>query len=101
MNDDELDRLLSQPDDIVASSGLTETVMRRIEREAGEPRPIPFPWRRAWPGIFLCLAFLRWLIAASDSSAHNATVPALFWAASSALVAVASLTLVFLYARRP
>lgn len=97
MNHDELDRVLSQPDDIVPLPGFTVSVMRRIEREAGAPRPIPFPWNRAWPGIFLSLAFLVWLmLGTSDSRVHSVTVPALFWVLGSGLIAVASLTFAFL-----
>ncbi len=102
MNHDELDCGLSQADDIVPSSGFSVSVMRRIESEAGALPPIPFPWLRAWPGICLALASLVLLAtAASNSRAHSVAVPALFWALGSALVAVASLTLVFIAAKRP
>ena len=51
MRDDELDRILSAETDIVPSSGFAGTVMDAVRLEALTPPPIPFPWKRALPGL--------------------------------------------------
>ena len=51
MSPDELDRILSGEEQIVPSSGFTSAVMDRLHGAALEPEPIPFPWKRALPGI--------------------------------------------------
>jgi len=52
-NDDQIDRILSGEEEIVASAGFTASVMEAVRREAAEPAPIPFPWKRAWPVLAL------------------------------------------------
>lgn len=47
---DEFDRILSD-DEILPSSGFTASVMEAVRREAAAPPPIPFPWKRALPGV--------------------------------------------------
>ncbi len=51
MRDDELDRILSQEEEIAPSSGLTASIMGAVLQEAAAPAPIPFPWKRAIPGL--------------------------------------------------
>lgn len=51
MRDDDLDRILSRDDDIVPSSGFVSSVMDAVRGEAATPPAIPFPWRRAVPGL--------------------------------------------------
>ncbi len=51
MTHDELHRILSHNDDIVPSSGFVASVMDAVRQDASAPAPIPFPWRRALPGI--------------------------------------------------
>jgi hypothetical protein len=51
MSDDELDRILSGGENIVPSPGFVLKVMGVVRREASIPAPIPFPWRRAIPGL--------------------------------------------------
>jgi hypothetical protein len=53
MKDTEMDRILSKQDEIVPSSGFTALVMEAVRREAEAPAPIPFPWKRALPGLLL------------------------------------------------
>ncbi len=48
---DELDRILSRDDRIRPSSGFAVSVMDAVRREAAAPPPIPFPWKRALPGL--------------------------------------------------
>jgi hypothetical protein len=48
--DAELDRFLSETE-ILPSSGFTASVMDAVRREAAAPPAIPFPWKRALPGI--------------------------------------------------
>jgi hypothetical protein len=54
MRDHELDRILSTDQEIVPSSNFTANVMDKVRMEASAPAPIPFPWKRALPGLILC-----------------------------------------------
>jgi hypothetical protein len=58
MNDAEMDRILSNPDEILPSSGFAASVMEAVRREAAAPPPIPFPWKRALPVLALAAAAL-------------------------------------------
>ncbi len=49
--EDELNRILSREDEILPSSGFAVSVMDAVRREAAAPPPIPFPWKRALPGL--------------------------------------------------
>jgi hypothetical protein len=51
MRQDDLDRILSEEEEIIPSSGFTASVMDAVRREAAAPPPIPFPWKRALPGL--------------------------------------------------
>jgi len=58
-----IDQILGSEDEIVPSSGFFTSVMERVQEEAAvtvAPTPIPFPWKRAIPGILLALAVLGW-----------------------------------------
>jgi hypothetical protein len=60
--DDELDRILgSAEQDVVPSSGFTRSVMEAVHREASIPPPIPFPWKRALPGVAAGALALVWI----------------------------------------
>src|ERR1022692_2154220 len=52
MKHDDLDRILSGEQEIVPSLGFVASVMDAVRREALEPPPIPFPGKRALPGLF-------------------------------------------------
>ncbi|MGA9427353.1 MAG: hypothetical protein WBV33_19905, partial [Terracidiphilus sp.] len=60
MEGDELDRILAAEDALVPSSGFAGSVMERVEAEAAAPPPIPFPWKRALPGLVVAVAVLVW-----------------------------------------
>jgi hypothetical protein len=65
MNNDELDRILSQSlaeEELVPSSGFVASVMDAVRREATEPPPIPFPWKRALAGMVAAGLTLVWLL---------------------------------------
>ena len=49
--DDDLDRALASEQEILPSSGFLGGVMETVQREASAPPPIPFPWKRALPGM--------------------------------------------------
>jgi hypothetical protein len=51
MKHDEIDHILSREDEILPSSGFAVSVMDAVRREAAAPPPIPFPWKRALPGL--------------------------------------------------
>jgi hypothetical protein len=48
---EQLDRILTQEDALMPSSGFAASVMDAIQDQAAEPAPIPFPWKLALPGI--------------------------------------------------
>ena len=48
---DDIDRILSEQEDIIPSSGFVASVMDSVRHEALTPPPIPFPWKRALPGL--------------------------------------------------
>lgn len=52
-DEDEMDRILSREDEILPSSGFAVSVMDAVRREAAAPPPIPFPWKRALPGLVI------------------------------------------------
>jgi hypothetical protein len=79
MTRDELDRILSAEDRIVPSSGFAASVMDAVRREAATPPPIPFPWKRALPGLVVGIVALAGLIVAGfalRASAIAAAAPA-------------------------
>jgi hypothetical protein len=51
MSHDEIDRILSHEEELLPSSGFADSVMEAVRREAAAPPPIPFPWKRALPGL--------------------------------------------------
>jgi hypothetical protein len=51
MKDPEIDRILGAQEEVLPSSGFAASVMEAVRREASAPPPIPFPWKRALPGI--------------------------------------------------
>lgn len=57
---DKLDRILSAEEELVPSSGFAASVMDRVREEATATKPIPFPWKRALPGMTLAAAGLGW-----------------------------------------
>jgi len=69
--EDEMNRILSREDEIFPSSGFAASVMDAVRREAAAPPPIPFPWKRALPGMIigglaLVLILLAWILDVSQ-----------------------------------
>jgi hypothetical protein len=56
----EIDRILASEEDLIPSSGFLASVMERVQQEATAPPPIPFPWKRAVPGILLAAGVFGW-----------------------------------------
>lgn len=52
-DENEIDRILSREDEILPSSGFAVSVMAAVRSEAAAPLPIPFPWKRALPGLVI------------------------------------------------
>ncbi len=67
MGHDDLDRILSTEQEIIPSSGFVASVMDAVRHDAAAPPPIPFPWKRALPG--LCAAGLALLSVFAAGSA--------------------------------
>jgi hypothetical protein len=63
--EDEMNRILSRDDEILPSSGFTASVMDAVRREAAVPPPIPFPWKRALPGVVVGGLVLAWVLIGS------------------------------------
>jgi hypothetical protein len=58
--DAEIDRVLATEGELIPSSGFMASVMERVQEEAAAPAPIPFPWKRAVPGILLTAGVFGW-----------------------------------------
>lgn len=68
--EDEMNRILSRDEEILPSSGFTASVMEAVRSEAAVPPPIPFPWKRALPGMtvagfVLASILIAWIAAIS------------------------------------
>jgi hypothetical protein len=57
---DTMDNILANEPELVPSSGFLASVMERVQEEAAAPPPIPFPWKRALPGMILALGVIGW-----------------------------------------
>jgi hypothetical protein len=84
MSDDELDRMLSAEQGIVPSANFARNVMAKLRQEAAAPAPIPFPWKRALPGLVLCVLSLAAMCVAAflrtaPQRLHNTPDPSI-WA---------------------
>jgi hypothetical protein len=66
MTGDDIDSILSKEQDIVPSSGFVGSVMEAVQREATAPQ-IPFPWKRALPGLSAAGLALGWTLVAGIS----------------------------------
>jgi hypothetical protein len=55
-----LDHILATEDPLVPSSGFLASVMERVHEEAAAPPPIPFPWKRAIPGLVFVSGVFSW-----------------------------------------
>jgi len=67
MKSDEIDRALTREVEIIPSSGFVRSVMAAVRSEAAAPPPIPFPWKRALPGLLACLVAIAFRSPASES----------------------------------
>jgi len=74
----EINRILSREDEILPSSGFAVSVMDAVRREAAAPPPIPFPWKRALPGLVVAGFTLALVLVAgvvAIAQLDKATVP--------------------------
>lgn len=55
-----IDRILAAEEELIPSSGFLAATMERVRDKAAIPKPIPFPWLRALPGIVLAAGVLGW-----------------------------------------
>jgi hypothetical protein len=108
-----VDAILAGEEELIPSSGFLATTMERVREEAAIPKPIPFPWLRALPGIVLAIAVFGWcgiaLVRAGLSSAREISftqlhVTAATWIALEpagwVAVALSASLLSWLFARR-
>jgi hypothetical protein len=57
---DKVDAILASEEAIVPSSGFLAAVIERVQEESRTPAPIPFPWKRAIPGLVLVATVFGW-----------------------------------------
>lgn len=55
-----IDRILAGEEPLIPSSGFLASVMERVEEESRLPARIPFPWKRAIPGVLLGAGVFGW-----------------------------------------
>ncbi len=55
-----IDQILANEEELIPSSGFLASVMERVHDEARMPAPLPFPWKRAIPGIVLATGVFGW-----------------------------------------
>jgi hypothetical protein len=55
-----IDRILATDEQLIPSSGFLASVMESVHEQARMPAPIPFPWKRAIPGIVLAAGVFGW-----------------------------------------
>jgi hypothetical protein len=69
MRHDDLDRILAAKakEEILPSSGFVASVMDAVRHDAGAPPPIPFPWKRALPGLCAAGLALVWVLIAGGA----------------------------------
>lgn len=83
---EKLDRILASEEHLVPSSGFAASVMGRVREVSVEPEPIPFPWKRALPGILIAAAGLVWcvvqLVRMALAAPLSLNVPALQFSAA-------------------
>ncbi len=60
INPDPIDQFLATEQELIPSSGFLASVMESVQEEARKPASIPFPWKRAVPGIVLASGVFGW-----------------------------------------
>jgi len=55
-----MDRILTSEEELIPSSGFVASVMESVREAASRPELIPFPWKRAVPGIVLSAGVFGW-----------------------------------------
>ena len=60
MLDAKIEAILAGEEELIPSSGFLGSVMERVQEEAVAPPPIPFPWKRALPGILAITGVFGW-----------------------------------------
>ena len=108
-----IEKILAGEEALIPSSGFLAATMERVREEAAMPKPIPFPWLRALPGIVIAIAALGWcgveLVRAGMASSGEilstqSHVTAATWIALEpagwVAVALAASLLSWLFARR-
>jgi len=63
-----LDRVLAADDSILPSSGFADAVMASVLHQTAAPAPLPFPWKRALPGLAAAVAAIVVLLAVIPSA---------------------------------
>lgn len=92
MRNEDLDHVLSSEQEIIPSSGFVDSVMDAVRRDASAPPPIPFPWKRALPGLFAaCCALVSIFVMGVEPFTRGTKaqpVPVELWSAFALVVQV-------------
>jgi hypothetical protein len=56
----QIDRILATEEPLIPTSGFLASVMESVREQAADPQPIPFPWKRAVPGILFVAVVFGW-----------------------------------------
>jgi hypothetical protein len=54
----QIDSILATEEPLIPTSGFLASVMERVREESAAPAPIPFPWKRALPGMVVVAGIL-------------------------------------------
>jgi hypothetical protein len=60
MLDAKIEAILAGEEELIPSSGFLGSVMERVQEETVAPPPIPFPWKRAIPGVLAITGVFVW-----------------------------------------
>jgi hypothetical protein len=93
MTDAQLDTALgAEHDSILPSSGFADAVMFAVQADAAAPAPIPFPWKRAIPGLIGAAAavalVVAWLVRTAAAAPSTAAAGTNFFTQNAAVASV-------------
>ncbi|HEV2326162.1 MAG TPA: hypothetical protein VGS10_19645 [Terracidiphilus sp.] len=80
---DTIGSILASEEALAPSSGFVSAVMERLQEESRVPPPIPFPWKRAIPGMVLAGGVFGWGAFEMMRHASAISIPPVFFQLSA------------------